>query len=199
MNPPEVHVFFVDDDPAIQTAVQRALESTQMHVSVFPGSEACLAALSRQPCDVVITDIRMEDMDGLALLREMKSHFPWLEIIVVTAYADVPLAVEAFKAGAADFLQKPLDCEELLGAIHEALKGGHPVPFAREAISPAESQVLRLFLEGRTSKETAQALNRSTRTIESHRQRLMRKFGVHNAVQLAQKTSALVKQMRLSP
>lgn len=198
MNPQGIHVFFVDDDPAIRTAAQRALESPQMHVSVFSGSEDCLAALSAQPCDVVITDVRMEGRDGLSLLRELKSHFPWLEVIIVTAYADVPLAVAAFKAGAADFLQKPLDREELLAAITEAMKAVRPVSFPREAVSHAEAQVLRLFLEGRTSKETAQALNRSTRTIESHRQRLMRKFGVHNAVQLAQKTSALVRQMHLS-
>jgi FixJ family two-component response regulator len=190
MNPQETHIFFVDDEPTVRMAVQRALESAEMHVSVFSCAEDCLAALSRQACDVVITDVRMESMDGLSLLREAKCHFPWLQIILVTAYGDIPLAVEALKAGAADFVQKPLDREELLSAIKNALMTGRPVSFPREAISPAEAQVLRLFLEGRTSKETAQALKRSTRTIEAHRYRLMCKFGVHNAVQLAQKASA---------
>jgi two-component system response regulator DctR len=191
MNPQETHIFFVDDEPTVRMAVQRALESAEMHVSVFSCAEDCLAALSRQACDVVITDVRMEGMDGLSLLREIKRHFSWLQIIIVTAYGDVPLAVEALKAGAADFIQKPLDREELLSAIKHALKTGRPVAFPREAISQAEAQVLRLFLEGRTSKETAQALKRSTRTIEAHRHRLMSKFGVHNAVQLAQKASTL--------
>ena len=121
----------------------------------------------------------------------MKCHFPWLQIIIVTAYGDISLAVETLKAGAADFLQKPLDREELLSAIKDAQKTGSSVRIPREAISHAEAQVLRLFLEGRTSKETAQALKRSTRTVESHRHRLMCKFGVHNAVQLAQRASAL--------
>jgi FixJ family two-component response regulator len=197
MNPQETHVFFVDDDPDIGTTVQRAMESPEMHVSVFSRAEDCLATLSRQPCDVVVTDVRLEGMDGLSLLREMKCHFPWLQVIIVTAYGDVPLAVEALRAGATNFLQKPLDRQELLTAVREAAQSGNPASFPRKPISQAEAQVLRLFLEGRTSKETAQVLNRSTRTVESHRQRLMRKFGVHNAVQLAQKTSALAGQMRL--
>jgi two-component system response regulator FixJ len=191
MNPQETHIFFVDDEPMVRKAVQRALESAEMHVSTFSCAEDCLAALSRQACDVVITDIRMEGMDGLSLLREVKGHFPWLQIVVVTAYGDISLAVEALKAGAADFVQKPLDRDELLSAIENALKAGRPVSFPREAISHAEAQVLRLFLEGRTSREAAQTLKRSTRTIEAHRHRLMCKFGVHNAVQLAQKASAL--------
>jgi FixJ family two-component response regulator len=191
MNPQETHIFFVDDEPTMQMAVQRALESPETHVSDFSRAEDCLAALSQQPCDVIITDVRLEGMDGLSLLREVKCHFPWLRIIVVTAYADVPLAVEALKAGAADFLQKPLDREELLSVIRNIQKTDSPTYVPREAISHAEAQVLRLFLEGRTSRETAQVLNRSTRTIESHRQRLMRKFGAHNAVQLAERASTL--------
>jgi FixJ family two-component response regulator len=187
----EAHIFFVDDEPAIRMAVQRTLESAQMHVSVFSSAEACLAALARQACDVVITDVRLEGMDGLSLLREAKRHFPWLQVVLVTAYGDVPLAVEALKAGAADFVQKPLDREGLLSVVRNALKTARPISFPREAISHAEAQVLRLFLEGRTSKETAQTLKRSTRTVEAHRQRIMSKFGVHNAVQLAQKASTL--------
>jgi FixJ family two-component response regulator len=170
-------------------AVQRTLASAEMQVSVFSCAEDCLAALAAQACDVVITDVRMEGMDGLSLLQEIKHRFPWLQVIIVTAYGDIPLAMAALKAGAADFVQKPLDREELLLAVRNALKTGRPVSFPREAISHAEAQVLRLFLEGRTSKETAQALKRSTRTVEAHRYRLMCKFGVHNAVQLAQKAS----------
>jgi two-component system, LuxR family, response regulator DctR len=191
MNPQGTHVFFVDDEPMVRTAVQRALETADMHVSVFSCAEDCLAALARQTCDVIVTDVRMEGMDGLSLLHEVKHHFPWLQIILMTAYGDVPLAVAALKAGAADFVQKPLDREELLSVITNALKTGRPASFPREPVSQAEAQVLRLFLEGRTSKETAHVLKRSTRTIEAHRQRIMCKFGVHNAVQLAQKASAL--------
>ena len=185
-------MFVVEDDPAVGAAVRRALESAGMCVNVFTCAKDCLAALSRHLCDVVITDVRMEGQDGLSLLRDLRHRFPWLQIIVATAYGTVPMAVTAMKAGASDFLQKPLDRQELLSAVKNAMDTvAHSVSFPRDALSYAEVQVLRLFLEGRTSKETATALNRSTRTVEAHRHNIMRKFGVHNAVQLAQKASAL--------
>ncbi len=105
---------------------------------------------------------------------------------------DIPLAVAAMKVGAADFLEKPVSQQELVSAVKDAIKDTiRSAPFPREALSPAEVQVLRLFLEGRSSREIGTALNRSTRTIEVHRQSLMRKFGVHNAVQLAQRVKQL--------
>ena len=163
-----------------------------MCVNAFTSAKDCLAALSRHPCDVVITDVRMEGTDGLSLLQDLRRRFPWLQIIVVSAYGTVPLAVTAMKAGAVDFLEKPLDRQELLAAVKNAMnRVAQSVSFPRDALSYAEVQVLRLFLEGQTSKETATALNRSTRTVEAHRHSIMRKFGVHNAVQLAQKASAL--------
>jgi len=192
MKPQEIHVFVVEDDPAVGAALQRSLESAGMFVNTFTGAKDCLAALSRRPCDVVITDVRMEGTDGLSLLRDLRHRFPWLQIIVVSAYGTVPLAVSAMKAGAVDFLEKPLDRQELLSAVKGAMDtAAQSVSFPRDALSYAEVQVLRLFLEGRTSKETATALNRSTRTVEAHRHNIMRKFGVHNAVQLAQKASTL--------
>ncbi len=192
MNPQEIHVLIVDDDPAVGSALQRALESAGMAANAFTCAKDCLAALSRQPCDVVITDVCLEGMDGLSLLRDLRHRFPWLQVIVTTAYGTVPLAVTAMKAGAADFLEKPLDRQELLSAVQSAMNTiTQSVSFPRDALSYAEVQVLRLFLEGRTSKETATVLNRSTRTVEAHRHNIMRKFGVHNAVQLAQKASAL--------
>ena len=192
MNPQETHVFVVDDDPAVGAALRRAMESAGMCVNAFTSAKDCLAALSRHPCDVVITDVRMEGTDGLSLLQDLRRRFPWLQIIVVSAYGTVPLAVTAMKAGAADFLEKPLDRQELLSAVKSAMDTGvQSVSFPREALSYAEVQVLHFFLEGRTSKETATALNRSTRTVEAHRHNIMRKFGVHNAVQLAQKASTL--------
>ena len=186
-----IHVFVVDEEPTIRMAFQRAVDSGGMHASTFSRAEDCLAALSETACDVVITDIRLAGRDGLALLQETRRRFPWVRVLFVTAYADVSLAVTALKAGAADFLEKPVDQQELLSAIENALKGAPPVSFPREGLSPMEVQVLRLFLEGKTSRETAAALTRSARTIEVHRHQLMRKFGARNAVQLARRASAL--------
>ncbi len=192
MNPQETHVFVVDDDAAVAMAMSRALETAGMKVSVFSCALDCLAALPRQACDVIITDLRMEGMDGLTLLQEVRRRFPWLQVIIVSAYGNVPLAVAAMRAGAVTFLEKPLDRQELLAAVELALGANvPPVSFPREALSYVEAQVLRLFLNGLTSRQTGVSLNRSTRTIEAHRHNLMRKFGVHNAVLLAQKASAL--------
>jgi FixJ family two-component response regulator len=192
MNPQETHVFVVDDEPTVLTAFQRALESGGMQVSVFSCAEDCLAALPEKPCDVIVTDIRLGNRDGLSLLQEVKHSFPWLRVLIVTAYGDIPLTVAAMRAGATDFLEKPVDRQDLLAAIRQALQTDvGPVSWPREPLSSAETQVLRFFLEGKTSRETAVLLNRSTRTIEAHRQRIMRKFGVHNAVQLTRKAGAL--------
>jgi len=192
MNLQALRVVFVDDELAIRMAVQRVLRSAGMQVELFACAEECLAALPQQACDVVIADLRLNGMDGLSFLGEIKRCFPWLPVIIVTAYGDTASAVKAMKAGAADFLQKPLDRQELLSAIEDVRRSAvPPVVFPREGLSHVEADVLHFVLDGKTSRETAAALNRSIRTIESHRHRIMRKFGVHNAAQLAQRVNTL--------
>jgi FixJ family two-component response regulator len=192
MNPQEAHIFFVDDEPAIRRAARRAMESSGMHVSVFPSGQDCLAALSQETCDVLITDIRLDGMDGISLLREVKRCFPGLPTIIVTAYGDIPMAVVAIKAGAAEFIEKPLDRQELLSAIHRAMETApRPDCTLQETLSDTELQVLRLILDGRTTKEMSRTLSRSARTIEAHRHNIMRKLGVKNVAQLVQRVNAL--------
>jgi FixJ family two-component response regulator len=188
VNPQEPHVFFVDDDSAIRMVVQRALKIAGMDVDVFACAENCLAALPQRPCDVIITELRLEGMDGLAFLQEIRRRFPWLRAIVVTAYGDIPSAVAAMRAGAADFLEKPVDRQELVSAVKNALKGtDQPVSVPREPLSNAEIQVLRLMLEGQTCREIGITLDRSIRTIEQRRRRIVRKLGIRNSAQLAQR------------
>jgi len=192
MNPQEAHVFFVDDEPTVRMAAQRALESAGMQVSVFSSAADCLTALSSQTCDVVITDIRMEGQDGIALLHEIRRRFPWLPTIITTGYGDIPLAVAAMKAGAADFIEKPLDRQQLLLAIQVAVEAAkRPEPPLPEELSAVEAQVLRLLCDGKTSREIADALHRSIRTVEGHRHRTMKKLGVRNIAQLVQRANAL--------
>jgi two-component system response regulator FixJ len=192
MNPGEVSVFFVDDDPGIRRAVQKTMESAGIHVNVFVSAEDCLAALSQQTCDVLITDVRMEGMDGISLLRKVRRSFPWLPTIIATAYGDIPQAVTAIKAGAVAFIEKPLDRQELLSAVREAIEtSARPDPPPKQPLSDAERQVLRLILDGKTNREISEVLNRSVRTIEAHRHSVMRKFGVKNVAQLVQRANAL--------
>jgi two-component system response regulator FixJ len=172
--------------------VQRTLETSGLRATVFPSAEDCLAALSTQGCDVLITDVRLDGMDGISLLREVKRRFPWLPTIIITGYGDIPMAVTAVKAGAVEFIEKPLDREGLLSAIQEALKTAprRELP-PLEPLSDTELQVLRLVLDGRTTREIADTLNRSTRTIETHRHNVMRKLGVKNTAQLVRRATAV--------
>jgi two-component system response regulator FixJ len=185
MNPQQPHIFVVDDDVAGRMALQRTLAGAGMSVSIFPRAEDCLAALSQQVCDAIIVDVRLDGMDGLSLLREVRRRFPWVQLLVATAYGDVSLVVEAMKMGAADFLEKPLDRTKLLSAINRAVEVARASgPFSAEPLSRAETRVLRLALQGRTCSEIGVALGRSPRTIEAHRRNIMRKLGLHTVADL---------------
>jgi PAS domain S-box-containing protein len=192
MSPQEASVFFVDDDPGIRMTVQRTLETSGFHVSVFSSAEDCLAGLLVQPCDVLITDLRMNGMDGISLLHEVRRRFPWLPTVIATGYGDIPLAVAAIKAGAVEFIEKPLDRQGLLSTIQKVLtvttRPELPPP---EPLSDTELQILSLVLDGRTTREIADTLNRSTRTIEAHRHSIMRKLRVKNIAQLVQRATAI--------
>ena len=188
----EAHIFLVDDDPRIQAAVKRTLESSGTRVSVFSSAEECIDALRQQNCDAVLADIIMDGMGGMSLLHNIKRHFPWLQVIIITGYGDIPLAVAAMKAGAADFLEKPLDRQHLLSAVRKVLEAAvKPDHSLREGLSTMEAQVLRDIVEGKTSRQIAAALSRSIRTIETHRHRIMHKFGAKNVAQLVQRADML--------
>lgn len=163
-----------------------------MRVSVFSSARDCLAGLPGQTCDVLITDLRMDDMDGISLLYEVRRRFPWMPTIAITGYGDIRTAIAATKAGAAEFLEKPLDRQELLSAIEKALENAvPPEPSLRTGLSDAEAQVLHHVFDGKTSKEIAHSLNRSTRTVEAHRRGIMQKFGTKNIAQLIRRAITL--------
>lgn len=161
-------------------------------MSAFTSGHDCLAALSHGACDLLITDLQIEDMDGITLLQEVKQRFPWLPAIVITAFGSIPLAVAATKAGAAEFIEKPLDRQMLLSTIHRVMEtAARCNSRPNESLSQAELQVLHLILNARTTKETANALCRSTRTIEVHRRNIMRKLDARNVAELVQRATAL--------
>jgi two-component system, LuxR family, response regulator FixJ len=188
----KAHVFFIDDDPGVRNAVKRTLEAAGMTVTAFDSAEQCLLALQEQVCDVVVTDLRLGDMDGIAMLRQISSRFPGLPGIVVTAYGDTATVVRAMKAGALDFLDKPLDAPDLVAAVRRAAATRTRAALRlKEALSESEARVLRLILEGRTCKDIGRSLHRSIRTIESHRHHIMHKLGVNNIAQLIQRATEL--------
>jgi two-component system response regulator FixJ len=183
-------VVFVDDEPKVCDAVRKTLERVGINVQCFPSADDCLAYLAEQRCDLLVTDVRMPGKDGLELLREARRQLPWLPVVVVTGYGDVPMAVRALRAGAADFLEKPLDREVLLGVVRTQLERHAPQSTLFDlALTKTEMRVLRLILDGQNNRDIAGALHRSPRTVEVHRSNLMRKLGASNIVGLLRRAA----------
>lgn len=188
-------VCFVDDEADIRDAVEMTLSSQGYAVRSFAGGQECLAHLEQQDCDLLITDIRMPSMDGMTLLSLVRQSRPTLPVILVTGVGDIPMAVRAMKMGAADFLEKPLRREELLCKV-QMMTIPDPsqiktAPIIHRGIfmdlTDSEWEVMRMILQGKTSKEIANLQGRSIRTVEVHRSHIMKKYHADNLVDLVNK------------
>jgi two-component system response regulator FixJ len=183
------HVFFVDDEPGVRKVGRRTLERLGVEVTCFAGAADCLEKLGSRACDLLITDVRMPKMDGIALLTEAKRIAPWLPVLVVTGYADVPAVVRAMKIGAADFIEKPLHRDTFSLKVESILRQSSPTdPDMGKPLTRTELKVLRLIIRGKTNRQIAQLLRRAVRTVEDHRNHIMRKLAAHNAIELAERT-----------
>jgi len=191
------HVFFVDDKPKVCKMVGRTLKQAGLKVTCFTCAADCLKQLRSQTCDLLITDVKMPEMDGIELLTEVKRIIPSLPVLVVTGYGDIPTAVKAIKVGSLDFIEKPLDRQSFLSAVESALKrNAQPHRLVGDVLTKTETIVLRLILEGKSNKEIARLRHRSVRTIEDHRSHIMHKLGVDNLVDLVKQT-AVVRLVKL--
>ncbi len=186
------HVFFVDDEPKVRKMVGRTLEQAGLKVSCFARAVECLKQLHSQTCDLLITDVKMPEMDGIELLTEVKRIIPSLPVLVITGYGDISMAVTALKAGASDFIVKPLDRQSFLLAVESLLKRNTLThPLVNKVLTKTEMRVLFLILDGKSTKEIARLRCRSVRTIEFHRGSIMRKLDVDNLVDLVKKTTVV--------
>ena len=179
-------VFVVDDDEAVGESLRMSLTLAGRSVEVFESATAFLASdvLSRRGC--LITDIRMPDMDGLALQEEIVRRRSALPVIVITGHGDIPLAVRAMRAGAIDFLEKPFARDVLLASVTRALEANSTMAEAQNSaaeicervvtLTPREREVFDLVVAGKQSKVIAHELGASPRTIEVHRGHLMNKL-----------------------
>ena len=182
------HIFFVDDEPNVRKVVAKTLERLGAEVTCFARASDCLEQLGPKTCDLLITDVKMPDMDGITLLTEAKRIAPWLPVLVVTGYGDVPLAVKAMRIGATDFIEKPLHKETLLRKVEPILRQNTPTdPYRGRPPTRTELKVLKMIIAGKSNKEVAQLLGRSVRTVEDHRNHIMRKLGVHNVIELVER------------
>ena len=179
-------IIIVDDDDDVRDSLRALLESAGYDVRDFNSARRVLedGAVARAAC--LIADIRMPDMDGLALQEELVKRRIGLPVIIVTGHGDVPLAVRAMKAGAVDFIEKPFDDELLLQSIGQALARGKEqrgqASLAQSAtakislLTERERQVLERLVAGQANKVIAYELDISPRTVEIHRAHVMEKM-----------------------
>jgi two-component system response regulator FixJ len=190
----EPPVFIVDDDPAVRDSLAVLLKASGFGVETFDSATQFLASggAARRGC--LIADIRMPDMDGIALQEELGRRGAALSVVVVTGHGDVPLAVRAMKAGAVDFLEKPFDDETLLLSVRRASREASSVEnriAARQdaktrlaELTRREREVLDLVVAGRANKVIAFELKISPRTVELHRARVMDKMNARTVADL---------------
>jgi two-component system response regulator FixJ len=186
-------VYLVDDNQAFRRSTALLLEVSGIEVHDFDAGPALLARLEeyRPPAVGVcaVSDVRMPEMSGLELLEELKRRGHQFPVIFITAHADVPLAVEAMRRGAVNFIEKPFNAEVLIQAIRiAALEERAPASGAAQpasqpnpklaALTRRERQVLELVVAGKFNKTIADVLGISTKTVELHRSSLMAKLGV---------------------
>jgi two-component system CheB/CheR fusion protein len=183
-------IFVVDDDGAMREAMRDLLQQDGRTVEIYPSAEAFREAYrpGREGC--LLVDARMPGMGGLELLRRLDSDGIRLPAIMITGQGDVPMAVEAMKAGAADFIEKPIRRDELFASIERAL--GHTRDLAKlsarqeeaatrlAGLTARQRQIMELVLAGHPSKNIAADLGISQRTVENHRAAVMKKTGLRS-------------------
>jgi two-component system response regulator FixJ len=179
-------VFVVDDDTAVRDSLAMLLRLAGYQVEAFESAVRFLSHAQPKAGDCLIADIRMPEMDGLTLQQELLRRDSKLPVIIVTGHGDVPLAVQAMKAGAVDFLEKPFERGALLAAVnrglHSAAGRAAPDELRQEIASRValltdrEREVYELVVAGKQSTVIAFELGASPRTIEIHRARVMQKM-----------------------
>ncbi|HEY0106621.1 MAG TPA: response regulator [Rhizomicrobium sp.] len=186
----EPTVCIVDDDDDVRDSLAILL-GRKYFVLTFASGRAFLDAGIKVGNACVLADIRMPEMDGLTLQREINRTLPGMPVLIMTGHGDVPMAVQAMKEGAVEFLEKPFEREVLLAALEIALarpaKGAAPPPEAaavRKALTEREKDVYDLLVQGHQNKMIAHKLGISTRTVEVHRSRVMDKLGAKNLADL---------------
>ena len=179
-----VHV--VDDDQAVRDSLGFLLEAAGYGARTYASATEFLNAAETLESGCVLTDVRMPDIDGLALQKRLAALGSHLPVIVMTGHGDVPIAVEALKCGAADFLEKPFDDVRLLSIIRDAIRSSektretvsirNQVAARLDSLTPREREVLARLVDGQPNKTIALDLGTSPRTVEVQRARVMEKM-----------------------
>lgn len=189
---PLVHI--VDDLPAMLRMVSELLESVSLKTRTYASAREFLESYHPREQECVVSDVRMPEIGGLEFLRLVRERGFTVPILFITGFAEVGTAVEAMKLGAFDYVEKPFVHQTFIDKIHRALAESellHVGEMQRRAtdarlalLTPTELKILKLVAQGKSSKEIAEVLLISSRTVDNHRGRVMEKFHVNSVVEL---------------
>jgi FixJ family two-component response regulator len=190
MGTQEPIVFVVDDDAAARSALESLLQSVGLRVETFGSAADFLQRGAPEgPCCLVL-DVRLPGMSGIELQRNLTSTGAAIPIIFITGHGDIPMSVEAMKAGALEFLTKPFRGQELLDAIHNAIERSRATREGEakraelrrraDSLTPREREVMQRVIAGLLNKQIAAELGTSERTVKIHRAQVMRKMGAES-------------------
>jgi len=196
MDQTQGEIFIVDDDPLVRDALSVVFTLAGYKVRAFADGASFVAAARAEAPACIILDVHMPGRSGLDILRALNAeHYP-TPIFIISGQGDIPMAVEAIRNGALDFIEKPFNGETVVTRVREAIEartrrseaGGLEALAAqfpgRDLLTPREREVLGKIAEGASNKEAGRLLGISPRTIEVHRARIMEKLGAKNAADL---------------
>ena len=197
-------VYVIDDDEAMRDSLDFLLGAADFHVTLFESAQHFLEAVSGVGFGCVVSDVRMPGIDGIELLKRLKASHHTFPVVIMTGHGDVPLAVEAMKLGAVDFLEKPFEDDRLIGMIDAALRQGESsarseamaldISARIASLSPRERQVMDGLIAGLSNKLIARDYDISPRTIEVYRANVMTKMqagSLSELVRLAMRAGVL--------
>jgi len=198
-------VFVVDDDPSMRTAIKELIEAVGLSCQTFASGHEFLEAKLPEIPSCLVLDVRLPGLSGIKLQRELTERGIQIPIIFITGHGDIPMSVQAMKAGAVEFLTKPFRDQDLLDAIEQATDRDRAARVERkeivelieraEALTPRERDVLRLVVSGMLNKQIAAELGISEKTVNVHRSQVMQKMRADSLAELVRMT----EKIHLSP
>ena len=191
---PEPIVYVIDDDQDICNSLTWLLDSVQLETKTFNSATEFLNYQRSNTPACLILDIRMRGMSGLQLQQQLNQQKAYIPIIFMTGHGDIPMSVNAMKAGAFDFLEKPFNPQHMLNQIQACLQQAEQDFIESEkrkqqiqklkSLSPRENEIIQLLVDGLSSKHIAQILNISHKTVEIHHTHIRQKLGTESIAQI---------------